>query len=354
MVEWLIILISCLGIGLPTLFALAASWYDIASRQIRYINRAPRQRSVLTVVLYHTSIIGTRLSIAALRRLTSLRPEIIIIIPAEHSSQIALLRRSIRLDTRTRLHIKQHAASRTVAIASCYPLLTPTRSVLVIDSGDIVSAATIHSAQRLLRDRPSLTAILLERTRQIEPTIPSILGVFGVLAKHVLYAFRAVFRLPLVSALPAGTLLRTGYQLRTHRSEQSCYSRIAPIYQKDVPQFAYLRPRGSVLGILILFIIGYSYYLAASLQTIQPLLLVWIVSAWLATVSLSTYRPRHITDAFLLVSIIPLMGIVAPVTLLIIVTSTAIHTTRLLLRQGLTWTGREHAAHRIFFGTRHP
>lgn len=354
MAGWLIVAISFIGITIPTFLALVASWYDIQSRQIRLVARAPRRRQPITVVLYHTDIIGTRESITALRRITSLRPEIIIVVPAEHAQQVASLHRSIRFDTRTHLHIKRHASSRAVAIASCYPLLVPTHSVLVIDSGDIVPAATIHSAQRLLRDRPSLTALLIERTRQVEPTLPSVIIMFGLLSGHVGRALRAAFHLPLVATLPAGTLLRAGYQLRTSTPEHSCYSRVAPILQKSAPQFPYLHSWNNLFGIVALFVIGYAYYLAANLQTVQPILLVWIICAWLAISALSTYRPQRPTDLLFLLSIVPLMGIIAPAIVLILITSTTVHTVRLLLRQSLAWTRREHAIHRVFFGARHP
>lgn len=354
MTSWVLTLLSYIGIGIPTLIALAASGQALTNRHMHLAKRAPRRHYPLTIIIYHTSVTGTRASIKAIRRIRSINLELLIVAPAEYIQHSKELRGLIGSDPNAHLYIKQYPTTRALTVASCYRLVSPTNPVLIIDSGDIVSAATLHSAQRLLYDRPSVTAISLERTRTVEPTFQSIIAMFGSIAAQTILRARASFHLALTHSLPAGTLLRSRFYLRSKLRESSLYSRVAPIIRADAPQFPYLHMWSFAIVGACLAGVLYSYYLAATLQTIQPLIAIWIICAWWAFVAISAYRPIHKIDTLLLASTAPLMGIIAPSVGLILVAAAVQRTSNLLLKRSLAWARREHAIHGIFFGTRHP
>jgi hypothetical protein len=343
-----------MGIGIPTLVALAATGQGLTNQPIRSVKRAPRRHYPLTVIIYHTSLAGTRASVKAIRRIRSINLELLIVTPADYIQQVNELRGLVDSNPGSHLYIKQSPATRALTVASCYHLVSSTNSVLIIDSGDIVSAATLHSAQRLLNDRKSLTAVSLERTRNIEPTFPSILAAFANITTQTVLRARASFNLPLTHSLPAGTFLRSRFYLRNKLRESSRYSPIAPIVRSVLPEFPYLPVWSLALVAVCLSGFIYSSYLAATLQTIQPLIAVWIICAWWAFVAISAYRPIRRTDVLLLASVAPLMGIIAPSVGLILIAASLQRTGSLLLKRSLGRTRHEHIIHGIFFGTRHP
>ena len=350
----LLIWSSIAGVGLPLLVALAANWHDLLYRNDRPVLRAPRHRQPLTVIIYHTNLTGTRDSLRALRRLTSLPLDIIVIVPTQLQEDTRDLRRLSQAYSNVHIHYKAHRASRELTIRSCYRYLSPSAAVLILDSGDIASAATIHSALRFFSRNTTITTIYIEKSRHLAPTLPSMLALLMTLAKQTLYNARASLHLLPRHTFCSGSIIRSGYQLRLQENERCHYSRTAPIIQATTPHVPALQPLAFILMGLCLTAIGLCYYLAASLQTAQPLILVWVLCGWWAIVTMSTWRPARRTDPLLLTSIIPLMGIIAPSAALISTLAALRHWLTLLLRQSLAWTRRQHSSHGIFFGSRHP
>lgn len=332
----LLVLVFLIGIGIPTVVALAASWREAAVRPLRVVRRAPRARLAATVLIYHTDNEATAMSLRALRRLRAVRLAIVIVIPAD----IPL---GINVPPNIIVHRKQRPASRALTLASCYRHVDPANPLCVLDSGDIMTATTLYTALCAFH-RTDVSAIAYRRTNPPSMSFTGTMQWFINAADHV----RAMLSPIRTSQLPAGTWLRHGSQLRTNVNIRSHY---APYVTINSTRSFDLRPlrTGTAIGAFTIVAIATPCYVAAAqLHASLPLISFWILSAWWLNILISL-TPGKATDKVLPAISAPLGGILLPTWCGIFIGNTLRRAWQRLAR-----TRRQHTDHRILFRLRHP
>lgn len=335
-----VISISCIA-----LLASIGDWKII--RFMRSLPEPSRRKPAVTVVIYHTTLTETLTSVAALHALGRPHLTILIVDNATLGNHTHAFRIGLRrlYQQPIRLYAVKSATSRRNAILAASRHITPRQLVIVIDGGDIMTDDLIDSVPSPATLRRIGRPLQWLRSAPLGPSFSETAetlsyGFQRLLARSSNAVYTATSR-----AIPPGTIYADVRALRRVQPLQSLTTSL-PTATSPLPRSLAGLATLLILTLSLLAIFGHVAYLAASLQTIQPLLLYGLISLFAVSVLILWDQTTRLVHKLNLLFAAPLSGLILPVSLLLLASRSLIQKIswpRLRFWHLLTRAGRKHS-----------
>lgn len=343
-----LLIIGTIGVTIVSLVALLASIGDWkVMRFMRSLPEPSRRNPALTVVVYHTTLTETLTSVAALHALDHSRLTILIVDNATLGKHAHALRIGLRqlYHRPIRLYALKSAKPRRQAILAASRHIATRQLVAIIDGGDIITNELIEHLPSSATLRRIGHPLRWLRGAPLGPSFAETAETLSYSAGRLLARSNSAIRSMTSNSIPAGTIYADSRALRQIQPLQPLTSALLTTASPSPRSVAGLTLLlVAMLSLLALF--GHVAYLAASLQTIQPLLLYGLISLFATSVLILWDQTTQLSHKAHLLLVAPLSGIILPVSLLILTGRSFLQTItwpHLRLWQLLARTGRKHS-----------
>lgn len=341
----LIIGTACIiAISLLALIASIGDWK--IARAMQRFPTIPRRRAAVAVVIYHTTISETLRSVATLHALALPHVSIIIVDNATLGNHAHAFRAGLRqlYHHPIRLYVSRTPTSRRAAILAAIRYIPARQPIVVIDGGDIVtgnlmdlpSSASLRQLGRVLQ---------WPRSTPLGPSFAETAITLGYSARHFFTRARHALWSSMSNSLPAGTVYADSRALRRPLRLQPLHTPL-PTTRSPLPHTTLGLAALLAAALSLLAILSHVAYLAASLQTVQPLLVFGLLSLFAVSVLILWDPTTRLVHKAQLLFTAPLSGLILPVSLLLLTGQSLVQKiqwSRLRFWQLLTRTRHKHS-----------